>query len=313
MRRVLYNRYGAVDVLELVDGPVPTITDDQVRIDVKAVALNPLDWKLFEGDLKFLTGSKFPRMVGIEFAGVVHAIGANVTRFKPGDEVFGMLDAFTGGALAEQLVAKEVQLHIKPGALSFEQAAALPIGGTSALQILDELAPIRRGTEVLINGAAGGVGMFLTQIAKHRGAVVTSVVGPRGVALAEKWKSDVVIDYTKGTLLNLGARFDVVVDLSGKLPFSSAKTLLAPKSVYVNAMPNPKDMVIGAVHNLVSGRKRRILQMKLSQARLSTLSAYATSWMDVVVGATYPMSSFATAYAETKSAGTLGKAVIRVA
>lgn len=312
MRKVIYNRYGGTEVLEMVEQPGPTPLGNQVLVDVRAVALNPLDWKIFEGKMAFMTGSKFPRGVGIEFAGVVASIASGAGPFKPGDEVFGMLEPFKGGALAEQVLVTDRQILRKPSALSFEQAAALPIGGLSALQILDDLAPIREGTEVLINGATGGVGCFVAQIAKRRGAIVTAVVSPRGVPLATKWRCDHVIDRSKQDVLHLNRRFDVVIDLSDKLSFAAAKPLLKQASVYVNAYPNPKDILLGLIHNAVSKRKRRILMMKPNAARLELLGRDARAWLEVVVGTTYSIAEFKRAYMETQARGTLGKAVIVV-
>lgn len=309
MKKVIYNRYGSFDDLEMVDGRVPSPARDEVLVEVKAVALNPLDWKILEGQLKLMTGRKFPRGIGIEFSGVIAQTGPAVTRFKVGDQVFGMLVAFKGGALAEQVVATQDQIFMKPANLSFAQAAALPIAGVSALQILDDLAPVQKGAEVLINGAVGGVGSVLTQIAKRRGAVVTAVVSARGVDLAHQLGCDSVLDYGKVSLSGLNRRFDVVIDLSDKLPFAAAKPLMKPRSVYVNARPDPAAMAAGFLNNLVSGRKRKILMMKETQARFATLHDQARDWLQVIVSKTFPMVDFKAAYTEVKAKGALGKAV----
>jgi NADPH:quinone reductase-like Zn-dependent oxidoreductase len=312
MKQVIYNRYGGFDELEMAPRAGLAPAGDQVLIDVKAVAINPLDWKILEGQMKMMTGSRFPRGIGIEFAGIVAAVGGGVAGFKPGDAVFGMLDAFKGGALAEQVVASQAQIHAMPANLSFAQAAALPISGTSALQILDDLAPVRQGSEILINGAVGGVGSLLTQIAKRRGAIVTAVVSGRGVDLAKRLHSDVVLDYGRDDLRGLNKRFDVVIDLSDKLAFGAAKALMKPRSVYVNTLPDPKSMAAAFINNLLSAQKRKILMMKATQDRLASLHTIASDWMEVVVGKTFPMAEFKAAYAEVKALGTLGKAVIIV-
>ncbi len=312
MKKVIYNGYGNADVLTLADVALPAISAQQILVQVKATAINPLDWKIFEGQMKIMTGSKFPRGIGFEFSGIVSAVGSQVSEYKTGDEVFGMLDAFKGEALAEFIVVESKQLHRKPKALSFEQAAALPVGGLSALQILDDLAGVKSGTEVLILGATGGVGAFATQLAKHRGAIVTAVVGTRGVPLVEKWGVDCVVDYKKQRVAELSKRFDVVIDLSDTLPFASASSIMKSQSVYVNALPNPKDIVVGFFNNVISGRKRKILMMKPSPARLTALCTDASDWLQIVVGNTFTIDSFKQAYTQTKTGGTLGKAVITV-
>lgn len=312
MKQIIYNRYGSFNDLEMVDRPVPSPVGDEVLVDVKAVAINPLDWKILEGQMKFMTGKKFPRQIGIEFSGVITATGPAVTRYKARDQVLGMLVAFTGGALPEQILAKEDQIYLKPANLSFAQAAALPISGVSALQIVDDLAQIKKGSEVLINGAVGGVGSLLTQMAKRRGAIVTAVVSARGVDLANQLQCDFVVDYGKVSLSGLNRRFDVVIDLSDKLPFAAAKPLMKPRSVYVNAYPDPKALAAGLINNLVSGKKRKILMMKQSKQRFATLNDDARDWLQVIVGKTFPMADFKSAYAEVKSTGTLGKAVFNL-
>lgn len=309
MRKVVYEKYGDAGVLSLREVPEPSISDDQVLVGVKAVAINPLDWKLFEGQLKFLTGWKFPRGVGIEFAGEVLEVGKDVRSFKPGAPVFGMLEPFTGGALAEQLAVPASGLHHRPTTLSWEKAAALPIGALSAMQIVDDLAQIQPDTRVLVNGATGGVGAFVTQISLRRGARVTATVSARGIALAERWGSQEVVDYGQTPIAGLGERFDVIVDLSGKLPYSAAKPLMAPKSVYVNCNPNPVDMLVGAVQNTYSGRQRRILQMKDRPEQLAQVCRWVEEGMEVVVGRTYAFTQFREAYEEVKAKGALGKAV----
>jgi NADPH:quinone reductase-like Zn-dependent oxidoreductase len=310
MRKVIYERYGSPEVLTEVEVAEPTVGEGEVCVDVRAVALNPLDWKLFEGQLWFATGWRFPRGVGIEFAGEVLAVGRGVQTWTPGAAVFGMLDAFTGGALAERLVVRADKVHVRPAGLSFAQAAALPIGALSAMQIVDDLAAVQPGSRVLVNGAAGGVGAFVTQVAKRRGARVTAVVSPRGVPLVERWGVDEVVDYTRSPVTGLGARFDVVVDLSGALPFSAARALMVPRSVYVDCNPNPVAMAAAAVNNALSSRRRRILMMQDRPEQLAQVCAWVEGGLEVVVGRTWPLSAFREAYTETRARGTVGKLVL---
>ncbi|WP_233207987.1 NAD(P)-dependent alcohol dehydrogenase [Siphonobacter sp. BAB-5405] len=167
MKKVIYNQFGDERVLELAEQAVPAIQNDQLLIRVKAVSINPLDWKVYGGEMKLMSGSRFPKSLGIDFSGMVEQAGSQVTRFKEGDAVMGLLDAFKGGALAEYVVVTEKDITRKPALVSFEQAAALPVTGLSALQIMDQLAAVRPKQEVLINGASGGIGVFAVQIAKN--------------------------------------------------------------------------------------------------------------------------------------------------
>jgi NADPH:quinone reductase-like Zn-dependent oxidoreductase len=179
MKKVIYNQYGNADVLQLIETPVPAIPENGILVKIKAVSINPLDWKIFKGEEKMMSGSKFPKGIGIDFSGIIEKTGSNISSFKKGDEVFGLLDAFKGDALAEYIVVREKDIAIKPKNISFEQAAASPVVGLSALQILNKLSSIKSGTRLLINGATGGIGMFLTQLAKKRGAIVTAVTSSK--------------------------------------------------------------------------------------------------------------------------------------
>ena len=309
MKKVIYRQYGGVEVLEMVEDAVPEVAPATVLIKVRAVSINPIDWKIRAGEMKTMSGSKFPKGVGIDFSGVVEAVGGAVSKCKKGDAVFGSVDQFKGGALAEYLLVGEGAIAIKPAEISFEQAAAMPVVGFAALQIFDRFVSVQEGTEVLINGAGGGIGMFAVQIAKKRGAVVTAVVGESGMALAEKWGSDRVIDYRKVNILEDKKRYDAVIDLSDRLPFKKAKAIMKKVSVYVNTVPGPKQIIGSFVHNLLSKKKYKVLLSKPSAFYLDILARRAGDGMQVVVGRTYAADKFKEAYTEMPSGGVIGKAV----
>ncbi len=312
MKKVSYDHYGSVAVLEMADAPVPEPAGTQLLIGVKAVALNPLDWKIMEGKMKLMSGSKFPKGIGIDFSGVVKQVGEGVGRFRPGDAVFGSLDPFKGGALAEYLLVGEQDIALKPENISFEQAAAMPTAGVAAVQIFDRLATVGKGTTVLINGASGGIGMFAIQIAKRKGAHVTGVASTKGLPWVKRWGSDAVLDYRKADILNSGMQYDVVIDLSGKLPYHAAKKIMKPDSVYVNSIPGPREIVGAFVHSLFSKKKYKVLLLKQAQTHLKTLAAYAAAGMEILIGASFPMAAFRQAYAEASTGGIVGKAVFTV-
>ncbi|SFQ68690.1 NAD(P)-dependent alcohol dehydrogenase [Hymenobacter arizonensis] len=312
MKKVIYKQFGGVEVLELAEVPQPALTPGAVLVRVKAVSLNPLDWKIRQGEMKLVAGSKFPKGVGIDFAGVVEAVGEAVSGFRPRDEVFGLMDVFKGGALAEYVVVPDADLVLKPANLSFAQAAALPVVGSAALQVFDQLVAVGPGTEILLNGASGGIGMVATQLARQRGAHVTAVVGLAGVAQARQWGSDVVLNYREHDVRHLGRRYDVVLDLSGKLSFHAARSLLKPTGTYINTVPGPREIVGSFLHNLVSQQKYRVLMLKPTPAYLRELAALAARGLNVVVSQTYPMADFQRAYAEVARGGVVGKAVLTV-
>jgi NADPH:quinone reductase-like Zn-dependent oxidoreductase len=309
MKKIIYRQYGGVDVLEMGEEAIPVVTASTVLVKIKSVSINPIDWKIRAGEMKMMSGSKFPKGVGIDFSGVVEAVGGAVSKCKKGDAVFGSVDQFKEGALAEYVLVGEGAIAIKPPGISFEQAAALPVVGFAALQIFDRLVSVQEGTEVLINGAGGGIGMIAIQIAKKRGAVVTAVVGASGMALAEKWGSDRVIDYRKVNILDDKKRYDAVIDLSDKLPFKKAKAIMKRASVYVNTVPGPKQIVGSFLHNLLSKKKYRVLLSKPSSFYLDILARRVNDGLDIAVGRTYGVGAFKEAYTDMPKGGVVGKAV----
>jgi NADPH:quinone reductase-like Zn-dependent oxidoreductase len=236
MRAWVYNRYGLPeDVLELQEIEMPTVGDDQVLLRVVAASVNPLDWHWTTGKPRFarLTmGLREPKksVPGADVSGIVEAVGKDVTRFQPGDEVFGM----TIAALAEYVVVSENGLVAKPSNLSFEEAAAVPVAALTALQGLRDWGGMDEGARVLINGASGGVGTFAVQIARALGASdVTGVCSPRNVATAKALGADRVIDYTKDDFTRSGDRYDLVFDGPGNRSFRDLRHVLAPGATYV--------------------------------------------------------------------------------
>ena len=215
MKAIVYRCYGSPDVLEFADVERPTPANDEVLVKVVAAAVNPLDWHFMRGTpyfLRLMSGVGAPNItgLGVDFAGTVVAVGSNVKKFKPGDEVFGGAD----GAFAEYVsVGAGEALAMKPANVSFEQAAAAPIAAITALQALRDKGQIKPGDKVLINGASGGVGTFAVQIAKSFGAEVTGVCSTRNVEMVRSIGADHVVDYTKEDYTESGKRYDVIIDM----------------------------------------------------------------------------------------------------
>jgi len=236
MKAIVYRRYGSAEVLKCEDIPKPVPNDDQVLIKVRAAALNPLDWRMMGGVpvlirklMKIKTPSDAqPVGIGRDVAGVVEAVGKSVTQFRPGDEVFGNCEA----GVAEYACTKESALVAKPQALTFEQAAAIPVAGLTALQGLRK-GKVQAGQKVLINGAAGGVGTFAVQVAKSFGAEVTGVCSGANVEMVMSIGADKVIDYTQEDFTKGAERYDVILECAGTKPFSESRRVLTPEGRYV--------------------------------------------------------------------------------
>jgi NADPH:quinone reductase-like Zn-dependent oxidoreductase len=234
MKAIVQDRYGPPDVLELRDIETPTAGDKEVLVRVHAAAVNALDWHYMRGDpyvARPSMGLRRPkvRIRGRDFAGRVEAVGEGVDRFRPGDEVFGEAD----GAFAEYVSAPAGAVDPKPANLTFEQAAAVPVAGNTALMGLRDLAQVRPGQQVLINGASGGVGTFAVQIAKSLGAEVTGVCSARNADLVRSIGADRVIDYASEDFSRNGQRYDVVFDLVGNRSLTDCRRALTPDGTLV--------------------------------------------------------------------------------
>jgi NADPH:quinone reductase-like Zn-dependent oxidoreductase len=234
MKAIVQDRYGPPDVLELRDIETPTAGNNEVLVRVHAAAVNALDWHYMRGDpyvARPSMGLRRPkvRIRGRDFAGRVEAVGEGVDRFRPGDEVFGEAD----GAFAEYVSAPAGAVDPKPTNLTFEQAAAVPVAGNTALMGLRDLAQARPGQQVLINGASGGVGTFAVQIAKSLGAEVTGVCSARNADLVRSIGADHVIDYASEDFSRNGQRYDVVFDLVGNRSLTDCRRALTPEGTLV--------------------------------------------------------------------------------
>ena len=236
MKAIVYRAYGPPDVLELAEIEQPTAGADEVLIEVRAAAVNPLDWHYVRGSpyfIRLLAGLRRPKVtrLGVDVAGRVEAVGVNVRQFKPGDEVFGGCR----GAFAEYACASERALVLKPGNVTFEQAAAAPVAAYTALQSLRDHGRLQSGQQVLINGAAGGVGTFAVQIAKTFGTDVTGVCSTRNVDMVRSLGADRVIDYTREDFTKGTQRYDVIFDCAGSRSLSAYRRVLKPKGICVVA------------------------------------------------------------------------------
>lgn len=235
MKAIVQSRYGSADVLEFADIEKPVIGDGDVLVRVQAASLHIGDWHVMTGLPYMLRvvgfGLRAPniRVRGIDVAGTVEAIGKDVSEFRIGDEVFGTCD----GAFADYARAPEKNLARKPGALSMQQAAAMPTSAFAALQALRDRGEIRAGHKVLIVGATGGVGIFAVQIAKAFGAHVTGVCSTAKMDVVRSLGADAVVDYTAGDFTTTAQRYDIVLDTGGNRALGDLRRLLSPGGTLV--------------------------------------------------------------------------------
>lgn len=323
MKAIVYHEHGSADVLKLEDVEKPVPKDDEVLIRVRAASINPLDWRLMRGEPKIfrVVARLMPGLTtgrpGVDVAGHVEAAGSNVKKFKVGDEVFGSC----AGALAEYACSRESKVTHKPAQVTFEQAASINVAGLTALQGLRDKAKLQRGEKVLINGAAGGVGTFAVQIAKHLGAEVTGVCSTRNVEMVRSLGADHVIDYTKEDFVNLPERYDVVLDNVGNKSPSESQRVLAPqgRSIGVGA---PHDLSIigllaGAVTamrlSMFSDRKVTSFVAKASADDLAFIgNLFVSGELTPVIDRVYDLSESADAMRYLEEGHARGKVIVKV-
>jgi NADPH:quinone reductase-like Zn-dependent oxidoreductase len=322
MKAILQDTYGSADVLELRDIDSPEVGDDDVLVHVIAASAFIGDWHVMTG-LPYLGrlafGLRRPkvRVRGQDVAGRVEAVGKDVTRFQPGDEVFGTCD----GSFAEYATARPDKLAPKPANLTFEQSATIPVTGCTALQGLRNVGKIQPGQRVVIIGAAGGVGSFAVQIAKAFGAHVTGVCSTRQVDLVRSIGADDVIDYTRDDFVEAGQRFDLILDTAGNRSVSHLRRALAPRGTLVIGGGEGGGRWFGGIDRQL----RALILSPFLRQRLGTFIAKTNSRdlivlkeliesgrVTPVIGKTYPLSEVPKAMRQVEQGHAQGKVVITV-
>jgi len=281
MRALRYDRFGPPEVLHVVDIPEPAPQAGEVKVRVRAASLNPLDWKIRAGHLRWLPVLRRPpRTLGCDFAGEIVGVSAGAGSHYVGERVFGSLLPFgRDGALAEYLVARVDRLATMPTDLGFAEAAALPVAAGTALQAVVDEARLGAGQRILITGAAGGVGHFAVQIAKHAGAHVVAVCGAANAEFVRALGADEVIDYAREDFTRRTDRFDVVFDAACASSFTAARAVLTATGCYLNTGGDAAAVAgtaLGAFVARIGSRQRAIpIVLAGGSARWERLAALA--------------------------------------
>lgn len=313
MKAIAYQKFGNIDVLQTVEQTKPSIQSNQVLVKVKAVSINPMDWKIRNGGMKMMSGSKFPKNTGADFAGIIEDIGASVIGFKKGDEVFGVVkNIMKEGALAEYLAVPSSLIWKKPVNISFSQAASIPVAGTAAVTALQKMGNINAQTSILVNGATGGFGMFLLQLLRQRGSNVTAVTSTNAIEFAQKWGANSVIDYTKENVLSQKNTYDIVIDLSGKMGYTQARQIMKPKALFLNPTPKPIEIPTSLLKNLFTSQKHIIILSSPSTKYTDTLLDAVRSGLQIEVNKVFPFIQYKEAYQYAEQGGYIGKVTIEI-
>ncbi len=320
MKAVVYHQYGSPDVLKLEEVEKPTPKDSQVLIKVHAVSVNLSDWEGLTGKPLYarIGGLLKPgnKILGSDVAGRVEAVGKNVTQFKPGDEVFGLMVNYAGG-FAEYACKSAKALALKPAGMSFEQAAAIPQAAFIALQGIREKGKVKPGQKVLINGAGGGAGTFAIQLAKLSGAEVTGVDNTEKLELMRTIGADHVIDYTKEDFTENGQQYDLILDVVAYRSVFDYKRALKPGGVCFvvggSLVTFLQILLLGPWIRRTARKRISILVVQPHQKDLATMTElYTTGKVKPVIDKQYPLSKAAEALRYLGEGHAKGKVVITI-
>ena len=323
MRAVICREYGPPDVLELQEIETPTPEDDEVLVKVHAASANAGDWHLLRADPFILRLMGFGllkpkhKIPGSDIAGRVEAVGRGVKKLQPSDEVFGEVSGFGFGAFAEYVCVPEKALALKPAGATFEEAAAVPLAGLTALRGLRDQGRIRSGQKVLIQGASGGVGTFAVQIAKSFGTEVTAVCSTRNLDMVRSIGADHVIDYTQEDFTRSGQRYDLILAANGYHWILDYKRALSPQGIYVmtggSGAQMFQAMCLGPWISLTGSKKMSFLIQRQRQEDLVFLKELLEAGrITPVIDKRYTLSEVPEAIRYLEGGHARGKVVITV-
>ncbi len=322
MKAVVYQCYGAAEVARLEDVAKPVPGANDVLVKVHGASINPLDWHQMRGEPYLMRmgsgwGAPHDARLGVDYAGTVEAVGANVTRFRPGDRVFGGAN----GTLADYVVARASGwIDLMPTNVTFEEAAAVPVAALTALQAVRDHGKLQSGQRVVVNGAAGGVGTFAVQIAKALGADVTAVTGTENLALVRTLGADHVIDYTREDFTRGTQHYDLIIDCGGKHSFLDFRRVMTPHGIYVLVGEANMGRWIEPLTSMLIGPSllSRVVSQQFVFFVASPNAADLKTLRDLVqegkvrpvIDGIYPLSRMAEAMAHLETGHARGKVVI---
>jgi NADPH:quinone reductase-like Zn-dependent oxidoreductase len=315
MKAYYSTKYGGPEYSFYGDLPDATAKKDQLTIEVKAVSINPVDYKIKQGVVRIISGFKFPRIFGSDFAGIVREVNEGVSGFKTGDRVYGSSTVIMGeqGALAEILAVKPEKVRLIPGGMSFEEAASLPVAALTALNGLRKC-NVGNGTRILINGATGGVGHFAVQIAKAKGAHVTATCSSSNSELAKKLGADEVTGYGKDDISKSGNSFDAILDAYGKMDYADVCRLLGKNGVYASTLFfNPFSFISSFFVQIVFGKKMTSANMRARPEDYEELEKlFREKKLVPIIEKTFPLSKCGDAFYHSEHGKPRGKVVVMV-
>ena len=313
MKAAVIDAYGPASHFQVREMETPEIEPDQVLLQVWAAGVNPIDWKIRDGQMAFRYGEDFPKILGFDVSGVVAAVGSEARQFEVGDHVFGRSDVGDGGTYAEYAVLREATVALKPDRLSHVEAASLPLAGITALQGLRDCGQVKRGQNVLIVGASGGVGTLAVQVAKIMGAQVTGVCSGANVDLVKALGADRVIDYTSENALQTDTPYDVIYDTVGTQKVGDARQVLHGQGVYMTLVPMDDVDFFHLGQTERAGQGAYFVMCAASAPDLDVLAGWVDAGkLRAVIDSTYSLDHIAQAHERSETERARGKIVVTV-
>ena len=313
MQAVYFEKFGSPEVLKFGEMPEPECGSSQVVIKVKAASINPVDYKIVEGEgLPLPLFGKFPRIPGSDFAGVVLKAGSSVTHVKPGDEVYGISTSFFGGpgSHAQKVVTNKRVVRKIPAGLTIETMSAIPVGALTALNGLRQCGELK-GKTILLTGASGGVGLFALQLAKYFGAHVTTICSAKNVPLVRRLGADETRDYATTPLTSLNRKFDIFFDAYGPTPLTDATPLIERGGYYLTTLPRGAKIFKSFFGFIFSNPHVVMANLSINKTGFETIEKLLVERkLEVLISKKYPLSAAAEAYAALKSGGIPGKIIL---
>ena len=313
MKAVEYDRYGGPEVLNIRERPMPAPGRGQVLVRVAAAALNPKEILIRAGKFRLITGRRFPRRTGFDWAGEVVELGASVAGVRVGDRLFGMVDGWQGGACAEYLVTDLARCAAAPERLDLIQASAVPLASLTALQTYRDVAQLQPGQRVLVNGASGGVGTFAVQIARALGAEVDATTSERNRALVAELGAREVFDYQTLDYAAQRGRYHVIFDVFGNLPFARVRPALTRDGIQVTTVVK-LGIALEIARTLGRRQRKRAVVVRARRKDLEDVAALIDQGaLRPIVERVVPLGEIAEAHRHLGTRRARGKIVVRIA
>lgn len=310
MKAYVYRKYGPPEEIKSIERDIPSPKKNELLIRVKAIGLNPLDYRIRRGSLKPFTNFNFPRQTASDFSGEVVEVGGENSSFKIGDLVYGMLFQLKSGASAEYIVSKEDNLFHAPEPLNLEEAASVPLAAQTSLQALRDIGHLKKGMRVLINGASGGVGTFAIGLSKIFEAHVTAVTSFRNASFVKELGADEVIDYTKDDFTKMKGAFDVIYDCWGNKNFDMVRNNLTESGIYISTIPNLKNF-LSALKTTFSSQKGKVVLVKSKKEDLAFLKKVIENGeLKVIIEKSFYQDEIVEAYKHLEKKRTKGKLIV---